>query len=243
MSSLIASVSKMKSDVSLPVIIWCICWSIGLTTLAAIFSVLWSIALMGAFTPWIIHGTLMKPVLWQSSDILYDMIKNLIPSHFLLNLFEQHKTEIKLSPFLNVDKNLTIQLKNTINNQPNILGILFGCCIVGMTMSTMRKHTFILTNTCLLINDIMMKMSEVALWLAPLCSVSIIVEDILSSNIAIRHLLNEILFLIEIIFFGLFVYATQVLSLIYIFINKNNPMKIMLKSGEALIAAFATSSR
>ena len=172
-------------------------------------------------------------------DNFLDLGRNLIPN----NVF-QASMETAITRYTEeMIGNSTIITGKTLNYRSgtNTLGIIFFCLTFGTVLGSLGPSGKPLINLFSIIDQVIMKMVYMVMWVSPIGIASVIAAKILGvSDIAL--VMSQLGLFILTACSGIFFYQFVCLQLIYFLIVRKNPFKFWWGLFQSWMTAFATAS-
>jgi len=183
----------------------------------------------------------------NAADNIMDLIRNMVPSNLIAATFQKYKTVTKSYPFNVTLPNDTVV--TTIESDPqgsmaagsNILGLVVFSVLLGVVLSRMGEEGAPLVRLFRCLNGAVMRIVSLFMWYSPIGILFLICGQILqTSNFLV--LLSRLGLYIATVLVGHFLHAVVALPLIYFIVVRKNPFRYILRTSEALLTAFGTSS-
>jgi len=169
-------------------------------------------------------------------DNFLDLGRNLIPDNLFRAAFETAGTQTIRDPMTgDASKVLTYR------SGTNTLGIIFFCLTFGTVLGSVGKRAKPVIDFFVVIDDVIMRMVSLIMWISPVGIASVISAKILSVHdlaLIMYQLGNFILTVCG----GIFLYQFTVLQGIFFLFTKKNPFKFWWGLFQAWMTAFATAS-
>jgi len=183
----------------------------------------------------------------NAADNMMDLLRNMVPSNLFAATFQKYKTVSK--QYLH---NITLQNQSVvtlIGSDPqgsmaagsNILGLVVFSVLLGVVLSRMGEEGAPLVRLFRSLNGAVMRIVSLFMWYSPIGILFLICGQILQTA-DFLNLLSKLGLYIATVLVGHFLHAVVALPLIYAIVVRKNPFKYILRTSEALLTAFGTSS-
>ncbi|XP_048251457.1 excitatory amino acid transporter-like [Haliotis rufescens] len=137
--------------------------------------------------------------------------------------------------------NSSIVAKKTVMvDGTNILGVLTYCIVFGVMLSQLGHRGSAVTQFFTGINIVTLKMIKLVMWFSPLGIMSLIMGQMMLSDIMETGQTISIYIATELA--GLAVHSLVILPALHFVLTRQNPYTVYIKSLPALLTAFATCS-
>ena len=121
------------------------------------------------------------------------------------------------------------------------MGIIFFCLTFGTVLGSVGKRAKPVIDFFVVIDDVIMKMVNLIMWISPVGIASVISAKILSVH-DLGDIMSQLGFFIVTVCGGIFLYQFTVLQAIYFLFTKKNPFRFWWGLFQAWMTAFATAS-
>jgi len=172
-------------------------------------------------------------------DNFLDLGRNLIPS----NVFQASMETAITKYTVEMSGNSTIITGKTMDYRSgtNTLGIIFFCLTFGTVLGSLGPSGKPLINLFSIIDQVIMKMVYMVMWVSPIGIASVIAAKILGvSDLAL--VMSQLGLFMVTVCSGIFFYQFVCLQLIYFLIVRKNPYKFWWGLFQSWMTAFATAS-
>lgn len=203
-------------------------------------------------------------------DTFLDLIRNLFADNLIeiafksyetklspeydLKIFDQNGTSLNLtSPYLLSNFENSSELFSVVKeikyykatagsrNNMNVLGLIMFCGAFGYCLASMGQSAKVLLKCIDTLNNAVLKMIQLVMYLSPLAIASLIVETILEMDSPMQ-LLSRLSMFVLTVTLGLFIHALLILPGIYVIFTRRNVLKFGKNMLDALFIALATAS-
>jgi len=169
-------------------------------------------------------------------DNFLDLGRNLIPDNLFQAAFETAGTKAIIDPHSgDVRKILTYR------SGTNTLGIIFFCLTFGTVLGSVGKRAKPVIDFFTVIDDVIMRMVNMIMWISPVGIASVISAKILLVS-DLGLIMSQLGYFIVTVCGGIFLYQFTVLQAIFFIFTKKNPFKFWWGLFQAWMTAFATAS-
>ena len=128
-----------------------------------------------------------------------------------------------------------------IRNGTNPLGIIFFCLAFGTVLGSLGKKAAGVIEFFAVIDEVIMRMVSIIMWISPVGISSVITAKILSvHNLGV--VMSQLGLFLVTVCGGIFLYQFTFLQAIYFVIVRKNPFKFWCQLFQAWMTSFATAS-
>ena len=122
-----------------------------------------------------------------------------------------------------------------------MLGIIFFCLFLGVTLGKMGEKAAGLVKLFALIDDLVMGWVGAIMWISPVGITSVITAKILQVE-DIASVMAQLTWFLITTSIGIFLYQLVILQAIYFLFVRKNPFRFWITMFQAWMTAFATAS-
>ncbi|XP_039254198.2 excitatory amino acid transporter 1-like isoform X1 [Styela clava] len=179
-------------------------------------------------------------------DVVVDIFRNLVPDNIVRAFMQTENTKYRVpnSDNIQVNTNQTdiaeFERYIAYSDSVNFIGIISFSVLFGVALGTIGKQGEILKRSINGLNHVVMKMITYIMYTSPIG-----VLFLIAGNIAMAEKLEEsikkLALLSVLALTGVFIHTIFV-SLLYFAILRRNPLRLIAKTKEALVMAWATAS-
>merc|ERR1719336_1882497 len=165
-------------------------------------------------------------------DTFLDLGRNLLPDNLFQAAFQSAGTVFDPE----------LEAKELIyRNGTNTLGIIFFCLAFGTVLGSLGKKAAGVIEFFAVIDEVIMRMVSIIMWISPVGISSVITAKILSvHNLGV--VMSQLGLFLVTVCGGIFLYQFTFLQAIYFVIVRKNPFKFWCQLFQAWMTSFATAS-
>jgi len=165
-------------------------------------------------------------------DTFLDLGRNLLPDNLFQAAFQSAGTVFDPES----------EAKELIyRNGTNTLGIIFFCLAFGTVLGSLGKKAAGVIEFFAVIDEVIMRMVSIIMWISPVGISSVITAKILSVN-NLGVVMSQLGLFLVTVCGGIFLYQFTFLQAIYFVIVRKNPFKFWCQLFQAWMTSFATAS-
>ncbi|KAI1705887.1 sodium:dicarboxylate symporter family domain-containing protein [Ditylenchus destructor] len=188
-------------------------------------------------------------------DAFLDVVRNMFPGNVIKATFQHVRTKVQPEPGTINHQNGSSgssadggaeqeeEVKKETENVRgmNILGIIVFCTAFGIVISQLGEKARIAVDFFVVLEAAIMKLVETLMWFAPIGIMSLIAGNLLDLEDLSDTATVLFLYVITVLS-GLAIHTICTMPLLYFFLTRKNPMKVIRSMVPALVTTFATSS-